>query len=262
MSAHVNSVDKAMILLSQTKRHGWLSVAEAADLIDSAPSTAQRILSTMKSRGFLVQSGDRRYGPGPEMRLDAVVHPRVSALRSIASPLLKELTMSTGETTNLVLLEDRQVLYLDSVDSPHPYRIPALTGSRMPAHCSAGGKAQLAVLAPDEVRRIYADGVPPWPFSKIHTIEELESDLRATRQRGYSLSRGETEGNVMSVAAPILDRDGYPLAGMTIAVPGIRFKELDEAELGSAVTRTAKRAEGLLHEESVLQRPEDTTNVS
>lgn len=253
MSSVIGSVDKAMILLSHIKRHGWASVAEAAELIGSAPSTAQRILATMRSRGFLVQSGDRRYGAGPELRLNAVVHPKVSAMKAIAAPMLKELTMSTGETTNLVLLEDRQVLYLDSHDSLHPYRIPALTGSRMPAHCSAGGKAQLAALPHEEVRRIYADGVPPWPFSKIHTLEELEEELKTTRERGYAISRGETEGNVISVAAPILDEDGYPLAGMTIAVPGIRFKELNEAELGAAVTKMTDKTARLLRDDSAPQ---------
>lgn len=248
MSSVIGSVDKAMILLSRIKRHGWLSVAEAAELINSAPSTAQRILATMRDRGFLIQSSGRRYGPGPELRLSAVVHPKVSAMKSVAAPLLKELTMSTGETTNLVLLEDRQVLYLDTYDSPHPYRLSSMTGSRMPAHCSAGGKAQLAALSREEVRRIYSDGVPPWPFSKIHTLEELEAELEITRKRGYAASRGETEGNVISVAAPILDEDGYPLAGMTIAVPGVRFKDLDEGELAAAVTKMADKTARLLHD--------------
>lgn len=238
----IGSVDKAMVLLAEIQKSRWLSVAEAATVIQSSPSTAQRILATMRKRGFLIQREDRHYGLGPQMISAAVYQPQVSAMRSVVGPLLTELTRITGETTNLVVLENTQVRYVDCEESPHPFRVHSLNGSSMPSHCSSGGKAQLAALPLSVVRSIYAQGVPPWPFSKINTLEELEIELEQVRERGYAISEGETQGNIIGLGAIVAGHDGYPIGAITLAIPGARFGEMNESELARALKDTAATA--------------------
>ncbi|WP_312181156.1 IclR family transcriptional regulator [Arthrobacter sp.] len=243
-------MDKAMALLVEVKKSGWLSVAEAARHIDASPSTAQRILATMRDRGFLTQRADRRYGLGAEMSASAIYPPRVSAMRTVLAPLLVELTRVTGETTHLVVLENTQVRYVDCSESPHPFRARPLTGSSMPSHCSAGGKAQLAVLPKRVVRSIYAQGVPPWPFSKITTLEQLETELNEIRLGGYATSIGETEGNMVGLGAAIIGQDGFPLGAITLAIPGARYGEMNEQELAAALMKTAEEGSRSLESDS------------
>lgn len=238
----IGSVDKAMTLLLEARRSGWISVAEAARHIDSSPSTAQRILATMRERGFLTQRADRRYGPGPELLAPIIQPPRISAMRTALAPLLAELTRATGETTNLLVLENTQVRYVDCVESPHPYRVHSLSGSSMPSHCSAGGKAQLALLPASLLRGIYTEGIPPWPFSTISSLQALEAELDEVRSLGYARSRGETEGNVMGLGAAITDPEGFPLGAITLAIPGTRFNEMNEREFADALIDIAARA--------------------
>lgn len=246
----IGSVDKAMILLKEVKKSGWLSVAEAARCIEASPSTAQRLLATMRKQGFLTQRSDRRYGLGAEMMQGAVYQPQVSLMRDILAPMLIELTRVTGETTNLVVLENTQVRYVDCCESPHPFRVHSLTGSSMPSHCSSGGKAQLAILPPPVVRGIYANGVPPWPFSKIETLAQLEAELDEVRSRGYARSFGETEGNIMGLGAAITGPDGFPLGGITLAIPGARYNDMSEKELADALTGVAAEASRLLESQT------------
>ena len=63
----IDSVDRAMQLLSLLTERSHLSVTEAATELGVAPSTAHRLLTTMAGRGFVVQGARRRYHPGPAL---------------------------------------------------------------------------------------------------------------------------------------------------------------------------------------------------
>ena len=76
-TGHLESVDAALRLLQMLGRDGQLRVTDAADELGVAASTAHRLLSTLRYRGFAVQAGDRTYRPGPAFtELPRVMHRR------------------------------------------------------------------------------------------------------------------------------------------------------------------------------------------
>lgn len=243
----IGSVDRALRLLKEIRDNGALSVGQAARTLDVAPSTAQRLMATMKGHGFLRQNADRSYALGPEMVRTQVLQPQVSAMRDVVAPLLADLALSTGETAHLLVLENTLSRYVACAESPHPYRVHSLVGSTMPSHCSAGGTAQLAHLPRSVVDTIYAEGVPPWPDAVIHTVPELQSVLDETRERGYARSMGETRAGVIGLGAVILGDDGYPMGAITLAIPEPRFAMLSETELVARLQETVDAAQTRLH---------------
>lgn len=92
------------------------------------------------------------------------------------------------------------------------------------------------------MRRIYASGVPPWPFSKITDLAQLGRELEEVRKRGYAASDGETEGNIIGLGAPVVAQGGFPLGAITLAIPGVRFAEMDEGELAAALLNVTAAA--------------------
>src|SRR2546426_825007 len=65
-----------------------------------------------------------------------------------ARPLLRALTEATRETANLVVLDDVQAVYIETVPSPQVVRLFTAVGNRTPLHATGAGKALLAALAP------------------------------------------------------------------------------------------------------------------
>ncbi|MCG6197900.1 IclR family transcriptional regulator, partial [Anoxybacillus sp. LAT_38] len=67
-----------------------------------------------------------------------------------------QLVQETGETSHLVILEDGEVVYIEKIESPYTIRMYSLIGKRAPVHCTGVGKAIIAYLPEEQVRRIAA----------------------------------------------------------------------------------------------------------
>src|SRR3982751_2576179 len=95
----LTSVDNALWLLQLVGDRQALRVAEAAELLGVARSTAHRLLTALRRRGFVTQdrpSGPDRPGPALyEIGLAAVS--RID-IRRVARPVLEQLREETQET--------------------------------------------------------------------------------------------------------------------------------------------------------------------
>ena len=110
-----------------------------------------------------------------------------------ARPFLHALMEACGETVHLGMISPEDpstVVYIDRVDSAEPVRIVTALGSRAPSHSSAMGKA---ILAHNERFESTVVAKPLAPVTS-HTITDpvlLKKDFAETRQRGYSIGKGE-----------------------------------------------------------------------
>lgn len=161
---------------------------------------------------------------------------------STVRDLLAQLVETVGETCNLGVLDGRQVLYLERVESDQPLRMHLRAGSRVPLHATAVGKLILAFL-PDEKRDRLLDG-PALPRLTENTLtrDALVAQLPEIRGRGFSINREESAIGLIGVAVPVLDPIGNILAGLAIHAPISRF---DEAAARAAVPVLDKAAKDI-----------------
>jgi IclR family acetate operon transcriptional repressor len=195
------------------------------------------------ARGYAAQSATtRHYGPGPQLLTIAnqAAKNRRYSLQQIAKPHLYELTAATGETSNLVILQGNESVYLDQVASPRLVRMFTELGRRTPLYCTAVGKAILATFAPPQLET-YLQTVPLAPITP-HTITSLEllyDDLARTRAHGFAVDDGEYEEGVACVAAPIFDHHGHGVAALSISAPTMRLSRSRAYALGPQVRAAA-----------------------
>ncbi|WP_214402411.1 IclR family transcriptional regulator [Pseudonocardia lacus] len=224
------SVDNALWLLQLVGEHQALRVAEAADLLGVARSTAHRLLTALRRRGFVMQDRPNgAYRPGPalyEIGLAAVS--RID-IRRVARPVLEHIQDTTQETASLAVLEGTMVRFLDCVESPRSVRVGNRIGVVRPAHASAVGKAILAGLSDAELDRRYPGAeLPPATTSAALTeVAALRAEIAVVRTQGYALNWEESTDGVCAVAVALRDTVGQPLAGLGVAAPSSRVTSLD-----------------------------------
>ena len=206
---------------------------------DLPRSTAYHLLNTMIDEGFVVHLPDEhRYGLGVAAFEVGSGFTRQEPLARLARRPLAALVDHTGHGAHLAVLHGRDVLYV--VEERAPGRPPLVTdvGVRLPAHLTASGRAILSALPASQVRALYPDrtafvdrhGRGPASLSALRTI------LSETRQRGCATEDGEVTPGLQSVAAPVLDHNAHPVAGVAVTFPS------DVADVGpvtTAVTATA-----------------------
>jgi IclR family transcriptional regulator, acetate operon repressor len=185
-----------------------------------ARSTAHRLLLNLVSRGYVERIAGNTYALGLKLlELGATVRQRQS-LRDIALPIMLNLRNELGETINLGRVREGSVLYLETVESEHAFRVSASLGIRDPLHVTAIGKAILAWL-PLERRPMLTDWRKLTP-STITDPKKFERELLLTRERGFALDEEESMEGGRCIGVPILHL-GSPVAGLSVSGPIARI---------------------------------------
>lgn len=217
----VESVDRALTLLTLLAEQGGLSVTEAGRALGVTPSTAHRLLSTLRHREFAVRAEGRRYAPGPAL-VGLTERDGVRPLSARVRPYLERLFDAVGETVHLMVRTGAEVHFLDGIEGRRPLRVGLRTGVRMPAARTSGGKAMLADLDPAEVDTLLATATHGEPDSAA----TLHGEIATVRRTHYGINHDESEPGVTALGASAGTVDGRHVA-LSVALPTARFATVD-----------------------------------
>ena len=237
----IESIDNALRLLLVLRGTPLLSVQQASAELGIAPSTAHRILAMLRHHGFVEQdSGTRSYRAGP-----VLVEVGLSALgdldiRRDARPYLERLVAELDETAHLAVLRGTRVLFIDGVESSRVLRAAARVGHSLPAHATASGNVMLAALPDEALLQLYPhERLERMTKRTVTSRRTLLRRLAQIRERGYAVNAGESEDDVVAVAAAIGARDGASRGAITVAGPATRFGHEGAVRAAPSVRATA-----------------------
>ena len=208
------------------------------------PSTAHRILAAMSADRLVdrVEPGSYRLGMRL-LELGNLVKSRIS-VRELSLPMMRELHAQTGETVNLSVRHDDEIVYVERTSSGRSaMRVVHVIGTRAALHVTAAGK--LFLLEEGFARlRDYAKrtGLAPHTKNTISSITLLERDLERIQRQGWATDNEEAEIGVRCVAAGIRDDLGNLIAALSLSTPADRMK----VQWGPLVKETADRISGTI----------------
>ncbi len=204
-------------------------------------STAYRLLTHLEREGYLIRDHWRNYTFGMKLLLLGPHANRETNLREMASPVLRELSKSTGETVNLGVPDQGTVLYLDVVESHHEFRLVSRIGMRRPLYSTALGKALAAFLPAEEreseLASLTYESLTP---KTVVSPADFRRELEMIRRQGFSVDNEETVLGARCIAAPILNARQEALAAISVAGPTTRISE-DKIRIFAASVMEASR---------------------
>lgn len=252
-----------------------IGVSDVARSLGLHKNNAFRLLATLEIAGYVQQSADSElYHLGPRCLELAHAFARNHPFAGLARPVLEDLVAETGETAHLGILREREVAHLDGVLPSQLLLTGSRVGERLPAHCTAIGKAlligllersapfnvqthaqtlpQKPALTRAESRRqagsgASAPGIAQWELARFtdSTITDgtkLLDELRAGQLRGYAVDLEEYAPGLHCVAAPVRDVGGRVVAAISLSGPSQRLTgEAVHGDGARAVTAAADR---------------------
>lgn len=241
LAYRISSVDHALEALLLLRDRGLIRVSDLAHDLRIGRSTAHRILSTLQYHGFATQDSlTRAYRVGPIALTTIASKMDGAEVRAAARPHLEAVWRTLNETIHLVVLEGNGARFIDGLEGRQVLHVGVRTGMLLPAHCTAAGKALLARLTRDELRRLYPRPMAgPTPKS-IVTLPLLQAELRATRRRGYATNFGESHPALTAVAVAITDMSGRAVAAVAAAAPQDRLPRTVVPNVATALRNTAE----------------------
>lgn len=239
----VASLERGVRVLELLARQGPLSVSEVASHLRMHRSASHRFLATLKDLGYVVQDPSSRYRLSFRLFELGMATVNAIGITQVARPFLEELANLSNETVNLGHWDGKEIIYIDKVKSREVLLMDLAIGARVPAYCSALGKAILA-FRPDAEVRAFLKATPLKPLTPRTTTdpEKLIQELEEIRHLGYAVDREEMVTGLYCVAAPVFDYTDHPEYAISVSAPTARMNH----EGITALSHEVKRACGEL----------------
>ncbi|WP_424212388.1 IclR family transcriptional regulator [Streptomyces sp. BI20] len=233
------------IMESLTAPGGPHRLAELAYTSGVPKSSTYRILVSLVEQGYAVTDGEGSYGIG--LRLRALAAQIAAEKPEGIVELLEFLQKGTGQAVHLALHSGNALTYIRKIESEQPFRTGSRIGMRMPLHCTAIGKSVLAHLPKDQVDAIVeATGLTERTRQTITTRAALDAELERVRRLGYALDDEENETSIRCLGAPVFDRNGNPVGGVSLTTVTFLTTRAELEAYAPALLEAARGVERLL----------------
>lgn len=241
----VTAVRKALRLLAAFRGAApELGLSELARRADMPKSTAFRLLADLESAGFVERNGSMyRLGLSLFELGSRVSFNRPNGLREVAMHDLSQLYVTTGLTVDLAVLSGTEIVIIERFQNARRPRTRRVPGFRVPASCTALGKAILAFSQPEDVRTTVEAGLPRLTAHSITEPGRFLAELKRVREAGVAHEREESALGIFSVSAPVM-ANGWAIASVALsgATTGVNW------QFAEAQVRTAAESIARLHQ--------------
>lgn len=206
-----------------------LTLAEIAESVQISKSSAQRMVYTLEQLGYVCKHPHtRRYQLTPHVLRMAYSYLAANPLIDLANPYLSELTNLTTETSCLTVIDGLEMVYIARFISTQFVPVHMPIGSRVPLYCTASGRAFLSALPEADALALLRSGART-AFTRNTKLDEksILQELERARERGFAMNQEEMFLGDMTLAAPVLDLSGRPIAAIHVVAPTNRWSAED-----------------------------------
>jgi len=233
-----------VLLLLADRGGSGLTVREMSTMLHAPRTSVADLLKVLSVRRFVspsAASGQWRLDFRALQLANAYLHQ--FPLRDAARTWMRDLSNETGLPCQMAVLDHNEIVYIERQDATRrsDLRIVTDLGSRLPAHCTALGKAVLAQMSKAEVEELYGGltALPVRTKNSIGSVHRLRDELSAIQRRGYALDIEEAFSSLVCAGAAILGADQRPEAAISLVGLRSQLSMTDLHALGVQVARAA-----------------------
>jgi DNA-binding IclR family transcriptional regulator len=215
----IQSIDRAVGILNLFRNNKTsLSLAEIASAMRIAKTTIHTIVKTLEYNGFLHQDiYSKKYSLGFALfELGTMQAANLTINRNASKPM-HVLANDTDACCRLAIW-DADTVFVTMTVTPHGQDTQfRQMGPRLPAYCTALGKAMLSHM-PDKKIASYLEATTLSSYT-MHTITDKDAfmeDLVLTRKRGYSVSNREILLHQVGIGAPVFSEEGSVIGAVSL----------------------------------------------
>lgn len=205
----VSSLEKGLLLIEAFEvGQPRLTVAEAATRTKLTRAAARRYLLTLVSLDY-AESDGKYFWLSPRVLRLGYAYLSTASLPKMVQPILDRIGEKIKEVTSLAALVENEVIFLARSSIRRMVTATSDVGLRLPAYCSAVGRAVLASRSDKEVmehlKNVKRERLTPNTKTRL---VDLMTEITQVRAQGYSVSDEELELGLRSIAVPVANSRG------------------------------------------------------
>ncbi len=218
-----------------------LTLSEIAARTKLSRGTVRRALITLEALGYL--SDERgRFTLTPRVLRLGYSYLSSQPVWALARPFVERVSVETGETASLAVLDAGAIAYVLRVTAPRLLQDALTVGTRLPAYCASMGRVLLAGLPEPELERYLGETEfrQLTPFTVIDP-GRLKTIIALTRETGFAVNDQEMEVGLRSIAVPITNLEGATVAALNVACSTARTSHVEMEKNFLPVLKSAAR---------------------
>ena len=240
----IRSIRNALNLLEEFKGdRDELGVTDLSKRLNLHKNKVFRILATLEAKGYIEQNkATENYRLGlKSLELGQTFIKQLGLVRQ-ATPFLKEIVKQCNEMAYIGTIRQDSAVYLDVEEPNQMVTVANRVGWRLPIHCTAIGKAQIAFVSEEELEKLgVLDNMDKFTENTIVDKAAFIKHLKDVAKRGYALDNEEYNPGVRCVGVPIRDYRGRVVGGISVSGPSFR---MTDAVLKRKIIPVVKEAGG------------------
>jgi IclR family KDG regulon transcriptional repressor len=240
----IRSIHNALNLLEEFKgNRDELGVTELSKRLNLHKNRVFRILATLEAKGYIEQNkATENYRLGlKSLELGQTFIKQLGLVRQ-AKPFLREIVKQCNEMACIGTIQQGSAIYLDVEEPNQMVKVADRVGWRLPIHCTAIGKAQIAFVSEEELEKLgVLDNTDKFTENTIIDKAAFIKHLKEVAKQGYALDNEEYSLGVRCAGVPIRDYTGRVVGGISVCGPSFR---ITDAVLKGKIIPIVKEAGG------------------
>lgn len=216
----VQSVKRALSILSlfsgKTPR---LGITDISQMMGLPKPTVHGLVQTLHDEGFLLQDQEtRKYTLGLKIYELGTYLSATLKVNQVGLSPARRLSEQTGRMTRVAIWDRNAALVTLNLFPNTHATFQHHMGPRLPAYCTALGKAMLSVLAPEDCETYIEETGFQQYTARTRTDKLLfREEIRQIRITGFSTESEEYMNGMSCIAAPIWDAAGQCAGAISIS---------------------------------------------
>jgi len=209
---HVQALSRGLaVIRAFTATRPRMTLSEAAKEIGLSRAAARRFLLTLVDDGYAETDG-KWFWLGPRVLDLGSAYLSSLWFSERVQGVLAEVARRTGESCSASVLDGDDIVYVARVSARHIMTVSLSVGSRLPALYTSMGRVILAPRPDDEIeRRLRSERARPAGGGDVRAA------IAAVRRQGWAIVDQELEPGLISVAAPLRNREGVVTAAINVS---------------------------------------------
>ncbi len=222
-----------------------IGVDDIATALGLSSASAYRYASELLVAGLLVRDASG-YRLGPKIiELEYLIRSFDPVLRA-GEELMQAIARRTGHDVLLCNVYGETIVNVLHIPGVNPVRLTYTKGLPMPLFRGAQAKVVLASMDRRRLKRVFERSiVDPALTADVRKIgadwPTFAATLKAIRQQGHHVARGELDHGVVGIAAPVLGADDGILGSLVVTVDARSTSAAEEKALVALVIDNAAR---------------------
>lgn len=236
---NIKLIENVFTLLELLFIHEKMGIREIANVSGLAKSSVFRIIKTLVALKVVEQDSDELYRLGLTLsKYGNKINHSMDIVLS-AKPVMKALAKETGESINLGILHEQQVLVLHT-EMGEAYTLQPMLLPISPLYCSAMGKIFLSQMPPPEREGYFSQPLLQRTVNTITDLVTFTPEMQTIRQNHVAFDHEEYEYGLTCMAVPIYDRKKHVIAAISLSGPTTRLSFKGWQHLEQALKKHAQ----------------------